>query len=241
MNRSLIAVFILIATGVSHAAATTQPAAKSELKTNTDRISYAIGIQLGKSFQRDDLAVNPTILVQAITDVLNDKPLAMTDEQIKQVMTDLQTAMRAKRKEMQAKMMAKRKTMGDKQLAEGKTFLADNAKKKGVTVLKSGLQYKVLNAGTGATPKATDKVKTHYRGTLINGKEFDSSYRRDKPAEFPVKGVIAGWTEALQLMKEGGKWQLFVPANLAYGERGAGDIPPNAALIFEVELIEIVK
>lgn len=234
MKRLLVATIVLIAHAVSHAAPSTQPAGKAKLKTDTDRISYAIGVQLGKNFKKDDLAVNPTVLAQAITDVLNEKPLAMTDEQLKQVMTDL-------RKTMMAKMKTKRKALGDKNDAEGRDFLAKNAKKDGVTVLKSGLQYKVLKAGTGRTPKATDKVKTHYRGTLINGKEFDSSYKGGKPAEFAVTRVIAGWTEALQLMKEGAKWQLVIPANLAYGKRGSGQIPPNATLIFEIELIEIVK
>ena len=137
--------------------------------------------------------------------------------------------------------MAKRKEAGAAGVKEGKGFLDANKKKEGVVTLPSGLQYKVLKAGTGAIPKATDTVKTHYRGTLVNGTEFDSSYKRNEPAEFPVGGVIKGWTEALQLMKAGSKWQLFIPSELAYGENGmGGDIPPNAVLTFDIELLEIV-
>ena len=132
------------------------------------------------------------------------------------------------------------KQQGEKNKKEGEIFLETNKKKEGVQTLPSGLQYKVLKAGAGKKPTATDTVTVHYRGTLIDGKEFDSSYRRGKPATFPVNGVIPGWTEALQLMEEGAKWELFIPSNLAYGERSAGgDIGPNATLIFEVELISI--
>ena len=141
---------------------------------------------------------------------------------------------------LRTKMDSKKKEAGDKNTKEGKAFLEANAKKPGVKVLPSGLQYKVITEGSGTSPKATDVVKTHYRGTLINGKEFDSSYARKEPAEFPVNGVIKGWTEALQLMKPGAKWQLFIPSDLAYGPQGAGaDIGPNATLIFEVELLSV--
>jgi FKBP-type peptidyl-prolyl cis-trans isomerase FklB len=137
----------------------------------------------------------------------------------------------------QKEMIAK---LGEKNKAEGEAFLAENKKKEGVKTLPSGLQYKVIKAGTGKKPKVTDTVTTHYRGTLMNGTEFDSSYRRGQPVSFQVNGVIPGWTEALQLMEEGAKWQLFIPSNLAYGERGAGrDIGPNATLVFEIELLSI--
>jgi FKBP-type peptidyl-prolyl cis-trans isomerase len=143
-------------------------------------------------------------------------------------------------KDRMAKMTAKHKTEADKNLKDGETFLAENKKKEGVTTLPSGLQYKVVKSGTGKTPKATDKVTTHYRGTLIDGTVFDSSYERKEPTSFPVNGVIKGWTEALQLMKEGDNWQLFVPAQLGYGERGAGGkIGANATLIFEIELLKV--
>jgi FKBP-type peptidyl-prolyl cis-trans isomerase FklB len=139
-----------------------------------------------------------------------------------------------------AKKAEEMQKLSEKNKADGEKFLAENAKKEGVKVLPSGLQYKVITPGTGKSPKATDTVTTHYKGMLIDGTEFDSSYKRGEPATFPVSGVIPGWTEALQLMKEGAKWQLFLPSNLAYGERGAGrDIGPNATLIFEVELISV--
>jgi len=152
--------------------------------------------------------------------------------------------MKAAREQQQAEraqQQAKHAQQAPKNLKEGEAFLVENAKKEGVVTLESGLQYQVITPGTGNAPKATDKVTTHYRGTLIDGTEFDSSYKRGQPATFPVKGVIAGWTEALQLMKVGAKWQLFIPANLAYGKRGAGGkIGPNATLIFDIELISIV-
>jgi FKBP-type peptidyl-prolyl cis-trans isomerase len=142
---------------------------------------------------------------------------------------------------MRAKMAAKQKKEAAENLAAGTAFLEANKKKEGVKVLPDGLQYKIIKEGTGPTPTADDKVKTNYRGTLIDGTEFDSSYKRNRPAEFNVKGVIKGWTEALELMKVGAKWELFIPPNLAYGERGRPGIPPNSTLIFEIELLDIVK
>jgi len=153
---------------------------------------------------------------------------------MKQVYTAWQQKMRAKMAAKQAKEAAEN-------LAAGTAFLEANKAKEGVKVLPSGLQYKVVKEGTGNTPTADDKVKTHYRGTLIDGTEFDSSYKRNQPAEFGVTKVIKGWTEALQLMKVGGKWELYIPANLAYGQRGRPSIPANSTLIFEIELLEIVK
>ena len=153
---------------------------------------------------------------------------------------EMRTVMTAFQKEMAAKQAEMMKSQGEKNKKEGEAFLAENKKKEGVKTLASGLQYKVIKEGTGKTPKATDKVSTHYQGTLIDGTEFDSSYKRGEPATFPVNGVIPGWTEALQLMKVGSKWQLFVPSKLAYGEKGAGPIiGPNAVLIFTVELLAI--
>ncbi|MCJ7833279.1 MAG: FKBP-type peptidyl-prolyl cis-trans isomerase, partial [Deltaproteobacteria bacterium] len=161
------------------------------------------------------------------------KPL-LSEEEMRTVMTAFQ-------KEISEKQAEKTKVLGEKNKKEGETFLAENKKKEGVKILTSGLQYKVVKEGTGKKPKATDKVTTHYQGTLIDGTEFDSSYKRGEPAAFPVNGVIPGWTEALQLMKVGSKWQLFVPSKLAYGERGAGPkIGPNAVLIFTVELLSII-
>lgn len=211
----------------------TQPVGTSEFTTDLDRRSYALGVRLGTGFKADGIEINPAILVRAIGDVLTEKPLAMDDMQIMQVIADLQ-------KNLIARKQAEFTLLAEKNLAEAKAFLAENAKKKDVKVLPSGLQYKVLTEGTGDMPKATDRVKTHYVGKLIDGKEFDSSYSRGQPAVFGVDRVIPGWTEALQLMKTGAKWQLVIPPELAYKENGAGrDIPPNAVLIFELELLGI--
>jgi FKBP-type peptidyl-prolyl cis-trans isomerase FklB len=166
---------------------------------------------------------------------MSDGKTLMTDQEYKETMTNFRT-------EMTQKKTAQMKEAGDRNKKEGEKFIADNKKKEGVITTASGLQYKIITKGTGASPKATDTVSVHYKGTLIDGKEFDSSYRRGQPASFPVNGVIKGWTEALQLMKEGSKWQLFIPSELAYGDRGAGrDIGPNSTLIFDVELISIKK
>jgi FKBP-type peptidyl-prolyl cis-trans isomerase FklB len=204
------------------------------LKTEMDKVSYAIGTQLGQNFKKQDVDIRIGPLLRGLRDVMEGKQLALTDEQIKQVMQSFSKQMMAKRQE-------KQKLEAAKSLAVGKAFLEANKTKEGVKVLPSGLQYKILKEGTGKSPTAEDKVKINYRGKLIDGTEFDSSYKTGKPIEYPVKNFIKGWTEALQLMKEGGKWQLFVPPELAYGERGNRGIPPNSTLIFEVELIEIVK
>lgn len=206
---------------------------KMTLKDDKDKVSYAIGLNIGKSMKQEGLDINPDALAAAMKDVFAGAKPQLTDEQVQTVMQDFQ-------KKMMAKQMAAREEGLGKNKAEGEKFLADNKKKAGIKTTASGLQYKVITAGTGKTPKATDTVKTHYRGTLINGTEFDSSYKRGEPAEFPVNGVIKGWTEALQLMKEGAKWQLFIPSELAYGERGAGkDIGPNSTLIFDIELLSV--
>ncbi len=206
---------------------------KLELKSQKDKSSYAIGLDMGNSLKKSEIDVNPDILVKGIKDALAGGKQLMTDQEIKETIVALQ-------KDIQAKQQARMKTVGEKNKKEGEDFLAKNKKKEGVVTLPSGLQYKILTKGSGKSPKATDSVTVNYRGTLIDGTEFDSSYKRNQPATFPVNGVIPGWTEALQLMKEGAKWQLFIPANLAYGERGAGGtIGPNATLIFEVELISV--
>jgi FKBP-type peptidyl-prolyl cis-trans isomerase FklB len=205
---------------------------KPDLKDAKQRLSYSIGADIGGNFKRQEIDVDPKVLAIGLADALAGKT-ALTEAEIRETLTKFQT-------EMRGKMEAKRKTDGEKNLKDGEAFLAANAKKEGVKTLPSGLQYKVLKSGSGKTPKATDTVKTHYHGTLIDGTVFDSSVERGEPVEFPVNGVIPGWTEALQLMKEGDKWQLFVPAKLAYGERGAGGkIGPNSTLIFEVELLSI--
>jgi len=203
------------------------------LKGEKERLGYSIGMDVGSVIKRQGVEVDPEAVAKGFKDVYTGGKTLLTEEEMRQEIQALQT----KLMERQAEDMKK---LGEKNKIEGEKFLAENAKKEGVKTLPSGLQYKELKAGTGKSPKATDSVTTHYSGTLIDGTEFDSSYKRNEPATFPVSGVIAGWTEALQLMKEGAKWQLFLPSSLAYGERGAGrDIGPNATLIFEVELIKV--
>ncbi len=199
------------------------------LKDQKDKVSYIIGMDIGNNLKRQSVSVNPKILAKGVEDALAGAKPLLTEQEVQETMMAFQKEMMAK----QAEVAKKNKT-------EGEAFLAENKKKEGVKTLPSGLQYKVIKAGTGKKPKASDTVTVNYRGTLIDGTEFDSSYKRGQPATFQVSGVIPGWTEALQLMGEGAKWQLFVPSNLAYGERGAGNqIGPNAALIFEVELVSI--
>jgi len=207
---------------------------KVELKTQKDKVSYAIGMDVGNGLKKNDVDVDPDIVAKAIKDVLaGNKPL-MTDDEVKLAITGLQ-------KDLQAKQQERAKALGEKNKKEGEDFLAKNKAKDGVKTLPSGLQYKVITAGKGKTPKASDTVTVQYKGTLVDGTEFDSSYKRGQPATFPVSGVIKGWTEALQLMKEGSKWQLAIPADLAYGAGGTpgGPIGPNAVLIFDVELVSI--
>ena len=204
-----------------------------ELKDQKDKESYSIGYQFGQSLKSQGVDINLDIYTSGIKDALGGKEPRMSQEDIRATITGLQQRVQAARqKEL--------KEMGAKNLEEGKKFLAANQKKEGTKTLPSGLQYKVLTEGSGKMPKATDTVTVNYKGTLIDGAEFDSSYKRGQPASFQVNGVIKGWTEALQLMKEGSKWQLFIPPELAYGERGAGtQIAPNSTLIFEVELISV--
>ena len=228
MKLQLIAVlgFVLL---VSQVGAEEKPV----LKEQKDKISYSIGMNIGNNLKKQAIDVNPDALVSGIKDALSGGKALMTEQEVNDTLMAFQ-------KEMASKQTERLKELGEKNKKEGEAFLAENKKKEGVITLPSGLQYKVIKEGTGETPKLTDTVTTNYRGTLIDGTEFDSSYRREQPATFPVKGVIAGWTEALQLMKVGSKWQVFIPSNLAYGERGAGrDIGPNTTLIFEVELLSI--
>ncbi|HEY6097728.1 MAG TPA: FKBP-type peptidyl-prolyl cis-trans isomerase [Candidatus Deferrimicrobium sp.] len=203
-----------------------------ELKGDKEKISYSIGMDIGGNLRRGSVEVDPDLMAKGLKDSYGGGKTLLTEDQARQAIAEFQKAMMAKRAEEMQKISAKNK-------AEGEKFLAENAKKEGVKSLPSGLQYREITPGKGKSPTAADSVTTNYRGTLIDGTEFDSSYKRG-PATFPVSGVIPGWTEALQLMKEGAKWQLFLPPNLAYGERGAGnDIGPNATLIFEVELISV--
>ena len=199
-----------------------------------DNVSYALGLGIGsqlKSMGAESLNIDD--FAQAIKDVLNDSELKIS-------MADSQKIVQKFFQEQEAKQRAAMAETGKKLKAEGEAYLAENAKKDGVITTASGLQYKVLKEGTGKSPKATDTVVCHYEGFLTDGTVFDSSVQRGEPAAFPLNGVIAGWTEGLQLMKEGGKNRFFIPYHLAYGEAGAaGSIPPYAALIFDVELIEV--
>lgn len=199
-----------------------------QLKDQKDKVSYSIGMQIGFNLGRQKVDINPDVLAAGIKDAIAGKP-QLTSDQVKDIMAQFEKDMEQKQKEV-----------GEKNKTEGAKYLEENKKKPGVKTTASGLQYKVIKEGTGVQPKATDMVTVNYRGTLIDGTEFDSSYKRGQPATFPVNGVIKGWTEALQLMKQGSKFQLFIPSNLAYGERAMGpDIGANSTLIFEVELQDV--
>jgi FKBP-type peptidyl-prolyl cis-trans isomerase FklB len=211
---------------------TATKAAPLPLKTEKDKASYAIGMSMAKGMKAQGVDIDPAILARGLKDGLAGKS-QLTDEEAQAALTDLQKSVRTQQE-------AKAKVAADENKKEGDAFLVANKAQSGVVTLPSGLQYRILKAGTGPRPTATDSVVCQYKGTLLNGKEFDSSYKRGQPATFPVGQVIPGWTEALQLMPVGSKWQLWVPSNLAYGARAAGpDIGPNATLIFEVELVSI--
>ena len=205
---------------------------KPELKDLKDKESYSLGYMFGQNIKAQRLDINLEVYSSGIRDAVGGTKPILSLEEMQKTTLELQKRIAAARqKEL--------KEMGEKNLASGKAFLEENKKKEGVKALPSGLQYKVLTEGSGKTPKATDQVTVNYKGTFIDGTEFDSSYKIGKPATFQVDKVVRGWTEALQLMKEGSKWQLFIPAELGYGDRGAGPIPPNSTLIFEVELISV--
>jgi FKBP-type peptidyl-prolyl cis-trans isomerase FklB len=199
-----------------------------DLKDQKDKVSYSIGLNIGLNMSKQNIPINADTLVAGIRDGLTNKA-RMTE-------TEVRDTMMAFEKDM----VEKQKAAGEKNASDGAKFLEDNKKKTGVKTTASGLQYKSLKEGAGPQPKASDTVTVNYRGTLMDGTEFDSSYKRNEPATFPLGGVIKGWTEGLQLMKKGSKYQFFIPANLAYGERSPGaGIPPNSTLIFEVELLDI--
>jgi len=222
MKHLLIAAAIFAAITVPSFAQAPAP----QLKDPKDKASYSIGLNIGRNFKRQNVELNPDALVAGVKDALSGAKPALNEAEERDAMMSLQKDA-----------MEKQKAMGEKNAAEGKKFLDDNKKKEGVKTTASGLQYKMIKDGNGPQPKATDTVTVDYRGTLIDGTEFDSSYKRGQPATFPLNGVIKGWTEGLQLMKTGAKYQFVIPADLAYGSRQMGpDIPPNSTLIFEVEL-----
>ena len=210
-------------------------ASKKALKSDSERFSYALGLDIGASLKELETDIDLPSFIAGLQDTLEGRKLLLTPEQVVEVRKEFA-------RKMQEKQAQKSKDIAEKNRKEGEAFLTENKKKEGIVTTGSGLQVVVLDEGDGPKPKATDQVKVHYRGTLLDGTEFDSSYKRGQPVTFPVNGVIAGWTEALQLMKVGSKVRLFIPSNLAYGERGSGQrIGPNATLIFEVELLGIEK
>lgn len=231
---AVLASTLALAVGVRSGAAPKE----LSLQTNKDKVSYLIGFSVGSRLRQDTSnadEIDVDVLAKGLRAGLAGDKLAMSEEEAGKVMQGFQQA-------AQAAQAARAKESAEKNKAEGDAFLAANKKKPGVVTLPSGLQYKILTAGKGKSPKATDTVSVHYRGTLIDGTEFDSSLGRGEPASFEVGGIIPGWVEALQLMNVGAKWQLFIPASLGYGEQGAGQqIGPNSVLIFEVELLSIGK
>lgn len=207
--------------------------AKPTAMSDKNKVSYGIGVDMGRNFKRLALDIDLDTLTKGLKDAYAGKPLSIPDNELRNVMNAYQN-------ELKAKQTAAIKNMGAANQQAGAAFLADNAKKEGVITLPSGLQYKIIKQGEGKKPVETDTVECNYRGTLIDGTEFDSSTRIGKPVQFMVGAIIAGWQEALKLMPVGSKWQLFIPPELAYGDRGAGrDIGPNATLIFDVELLDI--
>jgi FKBP-type peptidyl-prolyl cis-trans isomerase FklB len=237
MKFSSTLVSLSFATALATALATVPAIALAkkakDMKTEKEKVSYILGHQIGSNFQKNGVEVDTTLFMQAVTEAVKGEKSQISPEESQKIMMAYQQVIQAKQAE-------KSKKVGEENVKEGKTYLEANEKKPGVKKLPSGLQYVVEKEGSGTSPKATDTVKVHYKGTLISGKEFDSSYTRGEPAEFEVGRVIKGWTEALQLMKPGAKWKLTIPSDLAYGAGGAGaDIGPNATLLFDVELIEI--
>ncbi len=225
-RKWMLATAMAVVTTIAAVAQDTAP----ELKTDKDKFSYALGMNFGENLRKQGLDLDPAVFAKAFADAFNTGKTAMSDQ-------DMQTVLTAAAQEIRKKQADKAQQVQ----AEGEKFLADNKTKDGVVTLPSGLQYKIVKQGTGEKPKLDDTVVCNYKGTLIDGTEFDASDKHGGPATFQVNGVIPGWTEALQLMPVGSKWQLFVPSNLAYGAQGPPGIGPNATLLFEVELVSIQK
>lgn len=202
------------------------------LKDEYAKISYSVGYQMGGDFKRQKLAIHPELFLRGIQDALGDEELLLDALEIQRVLMNL-------KKKIMTVEQEEIKKAAEKNLLQGKAFLAENSKKMGLKLLKSGLQYRILKKGYGALPKKTDVVTIHYRGSLIDGTEFDSSFKRGEPETFRVDNCIRGWVEALQMMNEGAKWKLFIPPDLAYGDRGSGLIGPNSTIVFNLELISI--
>jgi FKBP-type peptidyl-prolyl cis-trans isomerase FklB len=235
MKPRLLAVLFVLTLAVEACAAdkASTKGDKVSLEDKKSKVSYAIGSDIGSTLKKQMIEVDPDVLSKGLKDVYSGGKSLMSDNEVRTTLMEFQ-------KELMAKQQEHVKQLGEKNRQEGEKFLEDNKKKQGVVARPSGLQYKVVKEGTGPKPQDSDVVEVNYRGTLVDGTEFDSSYKRGTPATFPVNGVIAGWTEALKLMPVGSKWTLYVPPALAYGERGAGrDVPPNSTLIFDVELLGI--
>ena len=238
MNKLYISVLIVLLSAAAlfaeqTAQTQTAPTQTAPAMTEQEKTSYSIGLNIGLNLFEQEVTVDVNSLTKGIQDGLANAKPALSEVEIRAVLMNLQ-------KQVADRQEAKRKATADKNSKDAEAFFATNKTKEGVVTLPSGLQYKVITAGTGPKPVATDNVVTNYKGTFLDGKQFDSSYDRGEPATFTVNGVIAGWTEALQLMPVGSKWQLFVPSKLAYGENGFQNvIPPNAALLFDIELISI--
>jgi len=203
-----------------------------DLNDKKVRLSYSVGYQVGNDFVRQGKDINPDVLLKGVLDAMSGNEPLMSPQEMRTVLTALQ-------REVVAAQEKRMREEAEKNLKAGRAFLDENGKEEGVRIMPSGLQYKVLHEGSGKTPTEHDMVTVHYRGTLIDGTEFDSSYRRGQPASFRVDGVIKGWTEALLMMKEGDKWELFIPPDLAYGDKRTGKISPNSTLVFEVTLISV--
>ncbi len=230
MKKILITIILLFVaiTGCSQ----TNNGKRAKIESQTDSVSYSIGIDIGKNFKKQSIEISAEVLKQGIIDALADTSY-LTDGEMRNVMVNFQ-------KSMAKKVQEKNKVDAEKNKAEADAFFKENKTKKGVVTLESGLQYKVLKSGNGKTPKLSSTVVTNYSGKFLNGKVFDSSYKRGKPFTTKVTGVIKGWTEILQLMHEGDKWEVYIPADLAYGERGSPPvIGPNQALIFTLELLSV--
>ncbi len=216
------------------------PQPQVQLTTLKDKVSYTIGLTIGRDLRDSGLDVDKALIIKGMDDALAGAEPLLTDEQCQAAMFQMQKQREMEQAQQQMATDPQIKAVAEANKAQGEAFLRANGQKEGVVTLPSGVQYKVIEQGDGPSPGLTDTVRTHYRGTLIDGTQFDSSYDRDEPAVFPVNRVIAGWTEALQLMKVGDKWQVFVPSDLAYGLLGRGEkIGPNATLIFEIELLDI--
>jgi FKBP-type peptidyl-prolyl cis-trans isomerase len=235
MKRYLLA-FLGLGLAINLWAADNAP----QLNTPKEKMSYGLGVDIGRSLTNRQVEVNADALTAGLKAVLTGTKPLLSDQEVQEALNAFRAEMQAKMSERMRQQQETAKTQGEKSKKEGEAFLAENKKKEGVIALPSGLQYKVYTAGTGRKPSSTDTVVTHYRGTLTDGKEFDSSYRNGEPVTFPVNRVIKGWQEALQLMPVGSKWKVFIPSDLAYGERGSPPkIPPHSVLVFDLELLGI--